>query len=182
MWRLPALLLAGLVFCAATDSPAAPATPEVPVAPATPAPAEASVSPDSLAVAHELLNAMDAQANALSMFKSLRGVLVQNIQSRSNKPAEEVGKIVDELLMPEIESRMSGFIDMLAEIQASVYTVDEMHQLMAFYESPIGKRTIVLTPKIGAMSFAAGQEWGKRVALDALQKNADELRRRGVKL
>jgi hypothetical protein len=162
--RVAALLLGGFIFCAAADPP------------------EAAVNPDSLAAAHELLTAMNAQSNALAMFKSLRGVLIQNIQTRSNKPTDEVASIVDEVLMPEIESRMSEFIDMLAGVQASVYTVDEMHQLEAFYESPIGKRTIELTPKIGAMSFAAGQEWGKRVALDALQKNAEELRRRGVKL
>ena len=173
MMRLAALLLAGLLFGAAGEPP--PASAETP-------PPAVSVTPESLATAHELLSTMNAQGNALTMFKALRGVLIQNIQSRSNKPTEEVAGIVDEVLMPEIEHRMDEFIDMLAGVQASVYTVDEMHQLMAFYQSPIGKRMIELTPKIGAMSFAAGQEWGKRVALEALQKKADELRQRGVKL
>ena len=171
--KLLPVLLAGFVVCAAGEPP---------VAAETPTAAEASVTPESLVAAHELLTAMNAQSNALTMFKALRGVLIQNIQGRSNKPADEVAGIVDEVLMPSIETRIGEFVDMLAGVQASVYTVDEMHQLMVFYGSPIGKRMIELTPKIGAMSFAAGQEWGQRVAVDALQKNADELRRRGIKL
>ena len=171
MARLPMLLLAAVLCGAAEPSP-----------PASPPAAEASITPESLAAAHELLTAMDAQATGMTMFKALRELMILNIQNQAKKPASEIAKIVDEVLMPEVELQIGGFIDILASIQASAYTIDEMHQLMAFYRSPIGQRTIELTPKIGALSFAAGQEWGQRVAMAALQKNADELRRRGVKL
>lgn len=179
MRRLLPLVLAAILLAGADAPP--PAAPSPP--PAAPATADSpSVTDEKLAAAHELLTAMNTQANSLEMFKALRGVLVQNIQARSGKPEPEVAGVVDDILMPEISSRLGEFVDALAQVQASVYSVDEMHQLTAFYETPLGKRVVEVTPKLGALSFAAGQEWGRRVALDALQKHADELRERGLKL
>ena len=181
-----ALLLASLMAGVAAPLPAG-AQPSVTAPPSAEAAPDAAaslpgVTPEKLAAAHELLITMNTQANAVEMFKNLRGVLVQSIQSRTSKPQEEIGKIVDELLMPEITGRMDEFVEALAQVQASVYSLDDLHQLTEFYRTPLGHRVVALMPQLGALSFAAGQEWGKRVAIDALRKHQDELRDRGVKL
>ena len=180
-WRLAgATALAATVGCgiAAWDANTA-ARAQRPPTTAADAP---TVTPDSMAAAHELLAAMHADANATAMFKGLRGVLVKNIATASKLPETDAAGIVDEVLMPHIQSEMQSFTDMLARIQATVYTIDDMRQLTAFYQSPIGRKVTAATPKIGAMSFAAGQEWAKGVTAKAIAENADELRRRGVKL
>ncbi len=177
MGRTLPLLLTGLLLAGADAPPAATPSPSAEAqAPSAP------VTEEKLAAAHELLASMNTGANSLEMFKALRGVLVQNIQARTSKPEAEVAKVIDEVLMPEISSRLGELVDALAQVQGSVYSVDEMHQLTAFYQTPLGKRVVEVMPKLGAMSFAAGQEWGQRVALDALRKHADELRERGLKL
>ena len=60
--------------------------------------------------------------------------------------------------------------------------MDELRQLKAFYESPIGQRLVEVQPMVMQQSILASQQWSQTVAMEALQKNRDTLRQRGLKL
>ena len=55
------------------------------------------------------------------------------------------------------------------------YTHDEIKQLLAFYQSPLGKRMIEITPLLTQDTMAIGQKWGERLGQDI----ANELIREG---
>ena len=112
----------------------------------------------------------------------LRNQMVANLRRATSKPEGEVARIVDEVLLPSLQGHIVELTDVIAEITAASYTVDEMHQLAAFYRTPLGQRVVEVTPRIGVQSFMAGQAWGARVVQEAFKKNADELRRRGITL
>lgn len=59
------------------------------------------------------------------------------------------------------EFDMNEFIEMVIPIYERHFTHDEIEQLIAFYESPIGKKLIKVQPQITIESMTAGQEWAK---------------------
>lgn len=61
------------------------------------------------------------------------------------------------------EFDMNEFIEMVIPIYERHFTHDEIEQLIAFYESPIGKKLIKVQPQIAIESMTAGQEWAKEL-------------------
>ncbi|MGD8319542.1 MAG: DUF2059 domain-containing protein [Gemmatimonadota bacterium] len=55
-------------------------------------------------------------------------------------------------------------------LYADAYTEDELHELIAFYETPVGRKTVELTPKL----VKSGAEIGQRL----IQPHLPELQRR----
>jgi len=43
------------------------------------------------------------------------------------------------------------------------YTHDEIKQLIKFYESPLGKRMVEVTPLLTQETMAVGQKWGEKL-------------------
>ncbi len=68
------------------------------------------------------------------------------------------------------------FVDMLIPIYARHFTLAELRQLIAFYESPLGRRVVAEQTGITRESVAAGQRWGGQIGIEVGQ----ELARRGV--
>ena len=46
------------------------------------------------------------------------------------------------------------------------YSHDEIKQLLAFYESPLGKRLIEVTPLLTQDTMLVGQKWGEQLGTD----------------
>lgn len=54
-------------------------------------------------------------------------------------------------------------IDLLAPIYEKHLTIDDLNQLTAFYQSPVGKKFAQKTPLITQESIQAGQNWGMQL-------------------
>ncbi len=180
--RLSTLILACAVLAGSAVRAQAPTgtQPQAPSAP--PGPVLPGVSDEARAAARGMVEASGAAKVASSVLGLMRNQMVVNLQHGTSKSAEEVARIVDEVLLPEMQRHVGDLVEMIVEINAANYTVDEMRQLTIFYHSPLGKRVVEVSPKVGTQSFMAGQAWGTRVAQDAFKKNAEELRRRGITL
>jgi hypothetical protein len=46
------------------------------------------------------------------------------------------------------------------------YTHNDIKQLIAFYESPLGKKMVEVTPLLLQETMAAGQKWGEKLGQD----------------
>jgi hypothetical protein len=55
------------------------------------------------------------------------------------------------------------------------YTHDEIKQLIAFYESSLGKKLVEVTPLLTQETMIIGQKWGEKLGQDIV----DELIREG---
>ena len=49
-------------------------------------------------------------------------------------------------------------------------THDEVRQLIAFYESPIGRRLVAVTPLINQETMVIGQRWGEQIGQDIVNE------------
>src|SRR5690242_1333034 len=68
------------------------------------------------------------------------------------------------------EVHSDELIDLVIPIYDKYYTHDEIQELMRFYQSPVGQKTIKVLPKLSAEAIDAGQEWGRMVADRAMRK------------
>lgn len=70
------------------------------------------------------------------------------------------------------------FESLIAGVWDRHFTAAELRQLLAFYDTPVGRKTLEVQPAIAQESMVAGQQWGQRLGM----KIGAELEAEGVKL
>lgn len=70
------------------------------------------------------------------------------------------------------------FAAMIGGIWDRHFTTAELRELLAFYDTPVGKKTLEMLPAISQESMVAGQQWGQRLGMEI----GAELEAEGVKL
>jgi uncharacterized protein len=75
--------------------------------------------------------------------------------------------------------RVDELVDMSARIYASHFTEAELKQLLAFYQSPLGRKAIVEEPKALDESMASAGQWGDNLSDEVVVKMRDEMKKRG---
>jgi hypothetical protein len=70
---------------------------------------------------------------------------------------------------------MDSFSNMIIPIYDRHFSQDDIKGLIRFYESPLGRKMLAVTPQLTQESFVVGQEWGQRLAQDII----DELVKQG---
>ncbi len=80
--------------------------------------------------------------------------------------------------MARARKDMPRFIDMLVPVYDSHFSKQQLEQLLAFYESPLGKHLTKVQPEIAVQSSQVGQKWGAELGAAVGQ----DLQKRGVKV
>lgn len=73
---------------------------------------------------------------------------------------------------------MPRFIDMLVPVYDSHFTKEQLDQLLAFYQSPLGQYLAKVQPEVAMQSAQIGQKWGGELGAAVAQ----DLAKRGVKM
>lgn len=63
-----------------------------------------------------------------------------------------------------------GLIKLIVPIYDKYYSEEDVRQLIAFYETPLGKKLIEKTPFILRDSFTSGQQWGKEIGARVVER------------
>jgi hypothetical protein len=82
----------------------------------------------------------------------------------------------------ELEPRFSELSDAIAMQYADAFSEAEMKQILAFYQSPVGKKVIALQPKLTDQSMQFAQDWANKLSEQVTARMRDELVKRGHKL
>ena len=142
------------------------------------APTAAAVDPAALAATGELFEAMNYRALAQGMLEQMRrtmpAMMTQGAAAAiDNNPklnAAEKKKAHEKLNkeLPQAVALFDGVFgdpslldEMLratAQIYARHFTVDELHQIAAFYKTPVGTKTLATMPQLMSESMQAGQQ------------------------
>ena len=150
---------------------------------AAPATAQIADTPEARReAANALVEATGGQRQMQAVMQAMRGAMIGNIQqnTRGQLTEAQIVAVVDEVLMPEFNARSGEMVAHSAQTWAERLTVAEIRELIAFYRSPIGQRLNAVLPEIAAEGARFGQQWGQRVATEAITRNRDALRARGL--
>lgn len=59
----------------------------------------------------------------------------------------------------DFDASIPSLLDKMAKIYMEMYTADDIKAMIAFYESPVGKKMNEKAAELGQKSMQAGQEW-----------------------
>jgi uncharacterized protein len=82
-------------------------------------------------------------------------------------------------LEKEYAPRADELVDASARIYASHFTEAELKQILAFYQSPLGKKMIAEEPKALEESMANAGRWGDNFSQEVIAKMRAEMKKRG---
>jgi hypothetical protein len=100
------------------------------------------------------------------MIKSIKPALTNSLP-----PGDYREKLV-ELFFARFSSKANPqqFLDMAVPVYDKNFTAQEIKNLIAFYETPLGQKAIVTVPKITAELQEAGRKWGEAAGRDAMME------------
>ena len=83
-------------------------------------------------------------------------------------------------LFEERANARGGLVDRIVGIYHRQFTHAEVKELLAFNETPIGRKTLQVLPAIMSESMAAGQEWGASLAPEVQKRVRATLAKEGI--
>ena len=90
---------------------------------------------------------------------------MQNIIRLMTDAADGIPASVKAFVARKFQAGIANLFETrIAPLVERTYSDDEMAQLAAFYESPIGQALKVKGPRMQEETFALGREWGDEIA------------------
>lgn len=132
----------------------------------------------AMATAHQLVNVTGATA----LFSPLIAGVVEQAKllylQQNPALANDLNEIAAKL-RAELQPRFVEVQDEVAKLYAEHFTEQELKEILAFYQSPVGKKVLSEQPKVveGSMKFA--QDWANKLSEEVTAKMRDELKKRG---
>jgi uncharacterized protein len=82
----------------------------------------------------------------------------------------------------DLQPRFSELVDEMAKMYADAFTDKELKEILAFYQSPTGKKLIGQQPKLVDASMNFAQDWANKLSDEVTAKMREELVKRGHKM
>ena len=145
------------------------------VASAAPLHAQAAEPSSKEQAIRELMDLTGAAAlGAQAMDQMMEGLRPSFVGAYPDVPVEVMSALFNEV---QAEIARVDLVSLVVPIYDRHFTEDDVRGLIAFYESPLGRRTIERMPAVMQESMAVGMEWGEaagRRAAEALARRLEE--------
>ena len=148
---------------------------------APPAPAQAPApqpSPTAILLAKQIVEIKGVK----NIFDPLvRGVVekTKNMFMQTNfmwaKDLNEVAVIEEKKYAP----RANDLVDATARLYATQFTEQELKELLAFYQSPVGRKALAVEPKVLDQAMAYAGTWGDNLSQEIIAGMREEMKKRG---
>ena len=80
----------------------------------------------------------------------------------------------------DLAPRFAELTDEVAKLYATNFTDQELKAILAFYQSPVGKKLLDQQPKVADASMKFAQDWANKLSDEVIAKMHDELKKRGL--
>lgn len=82
-------------------------------------------------------------------------------------------------MLPDFEKRKDEIAGVLARVYAEKFTEAELKDILAFYDSPTGKKFVGASADIGKQSMGKLQEWSGKLNKDVTDRLKAEMKKKG---
>jgi hypothetical protein len=143
-------------------------------------PAHAQQQPPaaSIQVAKQLI----AATGATAVFNPLIGGVVEQAKILFLQQNPALAKDLNEVaakIRTDLQPRFSEISDEIAKLYASNFTEQELKDVLAFYQSPSGKKLLTTQPKVIELSMNFAGDWANKLSDEVIAKMRDEMKKRG---
>jgi hypothetical protein len=140
--------------------------------------AQSQPSPDAVNTARQILvlKGGDTMFNALipgvieqakSMFEVQNPMLNKDLRETANK------------MRADMAPRSAELVTEVAKIYASKFSEQELKDILAFYQSPLGRKVVAEEPRSIDESMNMAQTWSQGLSDEVLTKMRAEMKKRG---
>lgn len=127
-------------------------------------------------------------SNGKNLGKMFVNSMLQNLamvwqQNNKNVPPEVFEIARNELIaIFDEEMEKETYYEMLYPIYHKYLSLEEINQIIEFYQTPVGKKLLKVLPDIFRESMLAGQKWGESLAPVIKQRVMQRLKEAGYDL
>ncbi len=145
------------------------------------APAAAQqATPEARTVALSLARIMGQGTMVEPIIARMRTQMIELLGEHSGLSPEELGALVDDLLVPEFRAGAGEMLAAYADVWAANFSAEELAEMLRFYESPLGRKALAALPVVEQQSWDAIEAWSGQAMRSALRKHEQTLRARGI--
>ena len=94
---------------------------------------------------------------------------------------KDLGEIASKV-RADLQPRFAELIDDLAKIYADAFSEQEMKDIIAFYQTPAGKKLLDQQPRLVDASMSFAGTWANKLSEEVIGRMRDELIKRGHKM
>jgi uncharacterized protein len=152
------------------------------IACATPAFAEEELTAEKRADIQQLLE----MTGALSIGRQMSAAVVQQMTQFLRKARPDIPQRVLDVLPEEIDGvikeNTGAFTDMIIPLYHKYYTGAEVKEMIRFYATPLGRKTVETLPALMNEGFELGQRWGQSLGPSIQARVQARLKKEGYDL
>lgn len=122
---------------------------------------------------------------AVQFAASITRNLAKALKAARPDVPERVFSVINSELLALFEERMSapdGMIERVIPIYDKYFTHAEIRELLAFYDTQVGRKAVDVLPQIVGESMAAGQAWGQSLEPEINRRVEAALKREGIEI
>ena len=142
----------------------------------------AAPDPEKLAIATRIIELSRADQGIDANVESLVSRMLQNLKARSPSLSDEVVALIGNEVLQEMKNALPAVSAINARIYANHFTLQELEEIEAIYQSPIGRKMSAEMPKIRQEVTPLVRAYSGRAAAQVLQKVLTKLRAKGMKI
>lgn len=124
--------------------------------------------------------------NVLALGKQMNTAIIENLTKTLKATRPDIPQEVLELLPGEITAvfneNLHIYLQEMVPMYHKYFTAVEIKEMMRFYSSDLGKKTIRVMPELLQDSMGVGQRWGRMLAPIIQLRIAEKLRQQGIKI
>jgi hypothetical protein len=132
----------------------------------------------AMATARELV----AFTRSTTLFNPLIAGVVEQAKLLFLQQDPSLSKDLNEIAIKiriDLAPRFAELEDEVAKLYATNFTDQELKAILAFYQSPVGKKLLDQQPKVVDASMKFAQDWANKLSDEVIAKMRDELKKRG---
>jgi hypothetical protein len=135
---------------------------------------------DGLPAARKLAEMTGMLTTMQAQGESLTGFIKAALAQANPRQGVEVEDVVEQYVAPTVQKNIPALLDATTKLYAATFTRDEIDQMIAFYDTPLGRKIIKTMPQLQRSGIAVGMEWGKRVLGEMTPELKKKLEERGL--
>jgi len=143
--------------------------------------AQPAPSASAVAAARELVELKGGAA----MFDPVIFSVIEQTKNALLQTNPQLAKDLNDVatqLRNEFTPRRNELMTEAAKLYAAAFTEQEIKDMTTFYKSPLGKKMLVTEPQVIDRTFAFVEQWGPRVAEEAMVRFRAEMKKKGHNL
>jgi hypothetical protein len=102
--------------------------------------------------------------------ESYQAVIKQMISMYKQQYSMVKADVWEELEKEVLKTSLDNLTEMLAPVYQKYMNLEDLRELIKFYQTPVGKKFAKNTPFIMQESMQVGQEWGMQIGQDFIKK------------